>query len=485
MKKNILYSGLAMMTLALASCNGDYDDWAAPQTNPAENPAAAYGITLAAESDAVANSANIPDTLKLFSFNTTAADVNGYVLKSLVVDGTAEINAWLNGNTVEVLSADLEKAIREVHKSKAHAEYPYTLKATYDAVLANGDALLGEGEVAGKLTTLVTPAEDPNGYVMLGDFDGCGWNLANPIVMEKVETGIYKATVNSPSESCWFKFYEASKYSTEDWDATNSGQMGCADNGDASLFNYVVWTGDKTAVQTPVVAGVGSWDITLDVINMIYTIQRSEAKYYVVGVPNGWSTTDMSCMFYAEGGSVYSYTTSWSGAWDLKIWKAEDFGDWSKTYGGGNGDGSPAGTLIPGGDGAFQSPSAGYYTLTINMNDLGYTWTAVDASSIVDYTSVSLIGDFNGWGGDVDMAQLATAPHNWYVRYEVPTDGGLKFRANHDWAMSWGCAAGSEAISDVVYYTPTGSENITVPAGTYDFYLNDITGRFSIVKVTE
>ena len=33
------------------------------------------------------------------------------------------------------------------------------------------------------------------------------------------------------------------------------------------------------------------------------------------------------------------------------------------------------------------------------------------------------------------------------------------------------------------YYLGIGEKNITVPAGTYDFYLNDITGRWSISRV--
>jgi hypothetical protein len=37
----------------------------------------------------------------------------------------------------------------------------------------------------------------------------------------------------------------------------------------------------------------------------------------------------------------------------------------------------------------------------------------------------------------------------------------------------------------VVYTLPKGSTDITVPAGKYDFYLNDITGDWTILKVVE
>ena len=44
MKKTLLYSLAVLASVTLASCNGDYDDWANPQTNPQEASAAKYGI---------------------------------------------------------------------------------------------------------------------------------------------------------------------------------------------------------------------------------------------------------------------------------------------------------------------------------------------------------------------------------------------------------------------------------------------------------
>ena len=114
------------------------------------------------------------------------------------------------------------------------------------------------------------------------------------------------------------------------------------------------------------------------------------------------------------------------------------------------------------------------------MNDNTYSWEAVTPSA--EYTSVSLIGDFNGWGGDIDLQQIKKAPHNWYARVTIESAGGLKFRANHDWTVNWGSADKETPIGETYYFQP-GGENINVPAGTYDFYLNDITGRWSIVPV--
>ena len=46
MKKTLLYSMAALASIALASCTGDYDDWASPQSYPQEDAAAAYGVTV-------------------------------------------------------------------------------------------------------------------------------------------------------------------------------------------------------------------------------------------------------------------------------------------------------------------------------------------------------------------------------------------------------------------------------------------------------
>lgn len=186
-------------------------------------------------------------------------------------------------------------------------------------------------------------------------------------------------------------------------------------------------------------------------------------------------------MFYAHGSNVYSYTTKWTNQWSLKIWDEDNFGNWDTAFGSvADGSTDATGILTNSDAGAFgPNADGGYYTLTIDMGAKTYSWEAVTPSA--EYSSVSLIGDFNSWGDDIDMTQLAGAPHNWYVRAAIPSDGGLKFRADHDWVTSWG-TDDATAIGDVYYLAP-GAGNITVPAGTYDFYLNDITGRWNIVRV--
>lgn len=482
MKKHLLYGFVAMAGLALASCNGDYDDWANPQSYDQESAANAYAASVATGSDSGISLPTDKDTIKLVSFSSGDANVKSFSVRSLTVDGYS-LPAVMSGNEAGVLTSKLSQAIRDIYKSRANKTYDLKVVVEYAANLSNGDAVdLGTAEVVTKVTTPATPAKDPQGYYLLGQWQG--WDASNPTWMTDNGDGTYTATVTTGDGDNWYKFYQGSHFVAGDWDSINQGQMGCAVNGDNALFNYVVWNNDPEFgdVQTPVISGAGTFEITLDINNYTYTVKRAEGRYYVVGTPQGWSDTDMRCMFYAQGGNIYSYTTQWSGAWDLKVWDAKNFGTWENAWGTAvDGDGSVSGLLINNESKSFQAPTKGeYYTLTINMNDNTYSWEAVTPSA--DYSSVSLIGDFNGWGGDIDLEQIATAPHNWYVRATIESDGGLKFRANHDWATSWGTSDKETPIGEVYYLAP-GSDNINVPAGTYDFYLNDITGLWNIVPV--
>lgn len=482
MKKQLLYSFAAMASLALASCAGDYDDWASPQTNEEQPAAERIAAQVNAAADANLTLPTTKDTLRLQSLSSANPEVVGFSVRNVTLEGK-KVNAFTNGNDICILTAEYVNLIRDIYQSRAYTTRSPKLAVEYSANLANGDAVdLPAFEVVTSVKTTPTPSEDPKGYYLLGQWQG--WDATNPTWMENNGDGTYTATVTTADGDNWFKFYQGSYFVSGDWDSINQGAMGCSVNGDNSLFNYVVWPNDPELgeVQTPVISGGGTFEITLDINNYTYTVKRAEARYYVVGTPQGWSDKDMSCMFYAHGGNIYSYTTQWSGAWDLKIWDAKNFGIWSNAWGTAvDGDGSASGSLINKDSKSFQAPTKGeYYTLTINMNDNTYSWEAVTPSA--EYTSVSLIGDFNGWGGDIDLQQLEKAPHNWYARVTIESAGGLKFRANHDWSVNWGSADKETPIGETYYFQP-GGENINVPAGTYDFYLNDISGRWSIVPV--
>lgn len=493
MKKTILYSMAALVSMAFASCSGDYDDWVSPQSYDQEDAASKYGVSFAAGSEINSTLPDADGTVHLITASSTSSDVSGFTIKTLTINGES-IDGTMDGNDICVSATDLEKLIESQNDSRAATARAIEVKANVSVNTSSGDALTTdvEADISGTVTPQPTPELDTKGYYILGDFTGVGWNLPTPLWMTDNNDGTYSAhVVTTGTGDNWYKFYEGSDYSSSDWDTVNAGQMGCETNGDGSRHNFLVYTDDPLytgGVQTPVINGAGEWDITLDMNNLTYTVKPSEGKYYVVGTPNGWSADNCyQNMFYGHGDNVYTYTTHWTGAWDLKIWDSKHIADWSAAYGTAvDGDGSASGSLINSNSQSFQSPEAGYYTLTINMNSNTYSWTKLENQNPTEYTSWSLIGDFNSWGGDVDMTQLSGAPHNWYVRATIPSTGGLKFRANHGWDVNYGTTDADKdtAIGDTYHLdSQAGGQNITVPAGTYDFYLNDITGEFNIVPV--
>jgi hypothetical protein len=216
-------------------------------------------------------------------------------------------------------------------------------------------------------------------------------------------------------------------------------------------------------------------------ITLNVTPAKTFIAYYLVGSLQGWSTTDKRFMFYPTNDDVFSYTSKWAGSYDLKIWNVDDFGNWDLAYGTAvNGDGSESGSLINKNAQAFQAPTKDeYYTLTINMQSNTYTWTKCENQSPAEYSKIGLIGEFNQWSSDFEMTQ--TAPHNWYVKFTQKATGPLKFRANGGWDVNWGTGM---TIGKIYYGVGTnGGSNITLPAGNYEVFFNDITGNFAFVTV--
>ena len=329
MKKTLLYSLAAFAALGLASCNDDYDDWASPQSYGQDEAAAKYGLTFAAGSEINSVLPDADGMVHLVAVSTTDASVSGYTIKTLTVNGD-NIKGTMVGNDICVSASDLERLVEKQNDSRAAVSRPIEVKANVSMNLDNGDAVTTEtvADVTGTVTPQPTPAIDEKGYFVLGaveentviDANGnsANWQLSKPVYMTANGDGTFTVHVTTTGDGDnYFKFYAGSHYDANSWDVTNQGQIGCETNGDASRHNFAVYQGDPLytgGVQTPVIHGVGEWDVTLDMNNLTYTISPAEGMYYITGNPNSWSTNPINTMFYGEGNNVYSYTTYWKGA---------------------------------------------------------------------------------------------------------------------------------------------------------------------------
>ena len=450
MKKTLLYSLAVLASVTLASCNGDYDDWANPQANEQEASAAKYGITFAAGPEAESSMPDADGVINLVTVNTTDANVTGYTLKSLKVNGEA-INGEIDGNNIQVNAAELEKILCNQNNSRASVARDMKVESKVSVNLASGDAVAinSVGETTGKFTPTATPQLDEKGYYMLGQINGNERDAKSPVWMNKISDGVYQLKVTTTADKNWFKFYAGSNFVSNDWDSINKGALGCKENGCEDGSGYIYYNGDSWGeLQTMVIPGAGTWIVTLDMNNLTYSFAKP--VLYMAGDANGWSHID-----YLSGEDGVNYTGfMYLNQNGFKFCSQQN---WDGTNYGGAFFGQESDNII-------MDETEGYYKVDVDLSTKKYTLTPI--------TTIGIIGDAteNGWSGDdINMTYV---PYNketkegryWEVKDIKLKTGVIKFRANDGWDINWG--------GELDNLTSKGNPaNIAVEEGTYDIKL--------------
>ena len=448
MKKTFLYSLAVLASVSLASCNGDYDDWAQPQHNPQEASAAKYGITFTAGPEAECNMPDEDGVINLVTVNSTDADVTGYTLKDLKVNGEA-IKGEIVGNNIQVDAKELEKILCTQNNSRASVTRDINVESKVSVNLASGDAVAINtvGETTGKITTSPTPAIDAKGYYMLGEVNGNGWTATSPVWMTQVSDGVYQLKVTTEKDKNYFKFYEGSKWDESgNWDVINKGVMGCEKDGSADASGTIYYTGDSWGTpQTMVIVGKGTWIVTLDMNNLSYSVGKP--ILYMKGDANGWDGYD----YLAGDDGVHFTGFMYLNQNGFKFTTAPD---WSGTGYGENFSTAPdAGNIV-------MTEPAGYYKVDVDLSEKTYKLTPI--------TSIGIIGaavPVTGWDSDQDLT-YNVEERCWEIKDIELNAGECKFRANDDWAMQWGYDG-----EKFVYSNNAPAVQFIPEAGTYDIKL--------------
>ena len=452
MKKTLLYSLAVLASVTLASCNGDYDDWANPQANEQEASAAKYGITFAAGPEAESSMPDADGVINLVTVNSTDANVIGYTLKSLKVNGEA-INGEIDGNNIQVNAAELEKILCNQNNSRASVARDMKVESKVSVNLASGDAVAinSVGETTGKLTPTATPQLDEKGYYMLGQINGNEWNAKSPVWMNKISDGVYQLKVTTTADKNWFKFYAGSKYDEGgNWKIIDTGALGCKENGCEDGSGYIFFYGDSWGkLQTMVIPGAGTWIVTLDMNNLRYSFAKP--VLYMAGDANGWSHID-----YLSGEDGVNYT----GFMYLNQngFKFCSQPNWDGTNYGGAFFGQESDNII-------MDETEGYYKVDVDLSTKKYTLTPI--------TTIGIIGSAapNGWDSDEDLTYV---PYNkdtkeggyWEAKNIKLKAGECKFRANDAWDMQWGFDG-----EKFVFSNNAPQKQFVPEEGTYDIKL--------------
>ena len=441
MKKTFLYSLAVLASVSLASCNGDYEDWAQPQNNPQEASAAKYGITFTAGPEAECTMPDDDGVIKLVTVNSTDANVADYTLKDLKVNGEA-INGEIVGNNIRVDANELEKILCNQNNSRASVARDINVESKVSVNLASGDAVVINtvGTTTAKLTPTPTPAIDPNGYYMLGEVNGNNWDATSPVWMTKMSDGVYQLKVTTEKDKNYFKFYEGSKWDESgNWDVINKGVMGCEKDGSADASGTIYYTGDSWGTpQSMVIAGAGTWIVTLDMNNLTYSVGKP--VLYMAGDANGWKQIDY--LSSEDGVHFTGYMYLNQNGFKFCTQK-----DWKGTNYGGAFFGESE-------DNIMMTQEAGFYQVDVDLSAKTYTLSPFNIGIIGNATP-------SGWASDTDMKYNPTE-RCWELNNVELSDGEMKFRANDDWKLNWGGELDNLKQDD---------PNIAVAAGTYDIKL--------------
>lgn len=495
MKKLSLYISIALAGLFMGSCSEDFKDWADPQTNPQEDAITIPGFTATA-AQAIDFASVTTDSVNTFSLSSAALP-EGFTLANARLELTPQgvenatkttVNTDLNGKGAV---ADLAPVVESAYGKRPTAR-------TFDAqvyvnAVKDGQAVLID---AGKINLVMTPKApfiDTN-YYLVGQMTD--WSLDTKFKFTHSDADVYEDPVftimftTTDDNQYWKIIPQGNVDAGNIWAVENNpkGVVGVEKDGDDAMSGTLLTTTSKgEKANAGKIAKAGIYQMTINMMDYTYSIKQIAPEYYLVGALQSWSDQNMSCLMTAETAMVQNFTTKWTGDANMKIWLGSDFGKWDNAFGSASGDGvNTAEGKLKAGGGAIVCPEKGaYYTFTADFSTMTYKWTKLANQNPTEFKNVSLIGVGGKWndGDDIDLKQ--EAPHNWYLaKQEIPA-GGLKIRADHKWRDdgNWGFAKGQKYESKGTLITSGGSSNISVPAGTYNIYFNDITGAYAFVEV--
>lgn len=194
--------------------------------------------------------------------------------------------------------------------------------------------------------------------------------------------------------------------------------------------------------------------VAINVVPNLVTVITYPEFIYEIGNESVWNTAYPMFLIDAENGLYQRY--NWlDGGFKFR----PNEGDWNGDFG--QDPAGEYGDLIYDGEEDCNDPGksfpdeakpAGFYQ--INVDIVNMKW------NIVPIETVSIIGGFNDWAGDVDMRYNQDAGCWEVTTSEV--SGEYKFRANHAWDINWG--------GDVTGLTQDGA-NLNIDAGTHTFKL--------------
>ena len=440
MKKYMLFGGVMCAMLGLSSCDESFNDWASPSVNDPEAALAAYGIDVTGSGVEVnMNDAERPDSIRLVSISSTNEEVVSLEYDKVTIND-CKIPYVVKGKDVYVGTYAIDSLARLALKSQKYETRELKVSVDAHAKLQSGSSVAFTKEVIQKETPIETPAVDPNGYYLLGEVNGNGWNPEEPVWFVKVADGIYEVTVTTENEGeNWYKFYGGTD--AGNWDGANAHVMGCDTDGDGSLFNYINWSAD---LQCPIISGKGKWKVRLDVNNWTYTINEVKPDLFLTGsnydwggkwlqlVPFNKSEEDFWTIIYLHEGEQFKFAPQ--AGW------GDDFGYTGTTI-----NDEAGANITSSSDGNLVVGKAGWYLLKVQngstkaltvlqpnvylIGDAAGEWNIADSHKFTVPTTEDGVFESPAFAADAELRMCVSVDgFEWWQSEFMVFDGKIEYR---------------------------------------------------------
>ena len=201
------------------------------------------------------------------------------------------------------------------------------------------------------------------------------------------------------------------------------------------------------------VEGAKYYDVTFNMMELTWSYKAIsfDPFVYFIGATDGWAASDQRLAAVEDGIYTGFLYVADPNNWGLEFKFQLEPGNWDKQLNSNNLV-EISGDFEKGSDNIKASAGEGVYFVNLDLNT-----NVLKATKV---TKMGIIGDFNGWGGDVDMTWNA-AEYCFEATGAGVTAAGWKFRINADWAINLG-----GTIDNLV----ANGDNLSVVGNTIKLY---------------
>ena len=455
MKSKFIYS--LVLAASLVACTDDYKDWASPLSNP-QDEIVAFGNGSVKSVDVIdmTNLEEGVDSVQVCVITAPTASDAAYRPLYTITLGEKTYDLSEDG---KIAVADIEDYIfstfgkRPVEREFAATISSWLQKDGTAVKFASADITIKATPKAPTIETAYYVTGTCNGWdntdTAYEVTNGGGDVYDNPVFSVTIPVSAF--TDKDGKVDIQFKLTPKSGLGG-DWSkciaSTDTEGELAYDNAGG---NFVVEPVD----------GAKFYKFVFNMIDLTWNVTALKFENYLffIGATDGWSGSDQKVALVSDEGLYkgFVYVADPNG-WGLDFKFQRVAGSWDNEINSGTFSGGITGDVADDGGNIKVTEGEGVYFMELDMVNNTLKGTKIN--------KVGLIGDFNGWGGDVEMTWNAT-DYCFEVTNPGVTSNGWKFRFNEDWAINLGGelnnltfdGANLSAVGNTIKLFPTRKTN--------------------------